>query len=92
MYQNNNLYTFDLYTYIKSWGENPINLILGILDIVIVVFMIVKAVSLLKKTRAWQLLKGITVLIVITLISRMDKIRNFKYNSNNNYDISEQLF
>ena len=55
MYQNNNLYNFDLYTYFKSWGESPINLILGVLDILIVLFILYKAIRFLKKTRAWQL-------------------------------------
>ena len=92
MYQNNNLYTFDLYTYFKSWGESPINLILGILDIVIVLFLLYKAVKLLRKTRAWQLLKGIAVLVIVTSVSRMDKIRDIKCYINDNYDISEQLY
>ena len=72
MYQNNNLYTFDLYTYFKSWGENPINLILGILDIIIVLFFLYKAIKLLRRTRAWQLLKGIAILVIVTLVSRLD--------------------
>ena len=92
MYQNNNLYSFNLYAYFKSLGESPLNLILGILDILIVLFLLVKAVKLLKKTRAWQLLKGIAVLVIVTLISRLDKIRNIKCNFNYNYDISERLF
>lgn len=73
MYQNNSLYAFDLYTYFKSWSESPINLILGILDIAIVLFLLYKAVKLLRKTRAWQLLKGIAVLVIITLLSGVIK-------------------
>ena len=92
MYQNNNLYTFDLYTYFKSWKESPINLILGILDIVIVLFLLYKAVKFLRKTRAWQLLKGIAILIIVTLISRLGKTWNFKCNFNYYNDISERLF
>ena len=72
MYQNNNPYTFDLYTYFKSWGENPINLILGILDIIIVLFLVYKAIKFLRRTRAWQLLKGIAILVIVTLVSRLD--------------------
>ena len=87
MYQNSNLYTFDLYTYFKSWSENPINLILGILDILIVLFLLYKAIKLLKKTRAWQLLKGIAILIIVTLVSRMDKAWNIKYDFNYYYDL-----
>ena len=87
MYQNNNLYNFDLYTYFKSWGDNPINLILGILDIIIVLFILYKAVRFLKKTRAWQLLKGIAILVIVTLVSRMDKTWNIKCYFNYNNDL-----
>ena len=38
-------------------------------DIVIVLFILMKAVTMLKKTRAWQLFKGIMIIIVITFIS-----------------------
>lgn len=74
MSQKDSLYTFDLYTYFKSWGESPINIILGILDIAIVLFLLYQAVRLLKKTRAWQLLKGIAVLVIITLLSGVIKL------------------
>ena len=33
------------------------------LDIVIVLFILMKAVTMLKKTRAWQLFKGIMIII-----------------------------
>ena len=72
MYPNSNLYTFDLYTYFKSWQESPINLILGVFDFVIVLFLLYTAIRFFRKTRAWQLLKGIAVLIIITLVSRLD--------------------
>ncbi len=63
------LYNTDIISYFRSFGENPLKLIIGILDIAIVVFLIYKAVKLLRQTRAWQLLKGIVLLIIITLIS-----------------------
>jgi len=92
MYPNNNLYTFDLYTYFKSWGKSPMNLILGIFDILIVLFLLYKGIKFFRKTRAWQLLKGIAILVIVTLISRMDQIRNIKRYSYCCYDISERLF
>ena len=55
--------------YFKSWKDNPINLIIGILDIAIVLFLIYKAVKLLRKTRAWQLLRGIIFFVIITLLT-----------------------
>ena len=39
------------------------------LDLVIVLFILIKAITMLKKTRAWQLFKGIMIVILITLIS-----------------------
>ena len=63
------LYNTDIVAYFRGFGENPLKLIVGVLDIIIVLFLIYKAVKILKKTRAWQLLKGIVVLILITLIS-----------------------
>lgn len=92
MYRNNTFYTFDLYAYLKSWGESPLNLILGLLDIAIVVFILYKAVKLFKNTRAWQLLKGIAILVVITLVSRMAKTWNFKRNFNCDYDLWSDNF
>ena len=53
----NNLYT------------NPLSLITTILDIIIVIFIFYKVFKMFEKTRAWQLLKGIIILILITLIS-----------------------
>lgn len=63
------LYNTDLVAYFRGFGENPLKLIIGILDLAIVIFLIYKAVKLLRKTRAWQLLKGIVVLVLVTLIS-----------------------
>ena len=74
MYPNNNLYTFSLYSYFKSWSNNPLNAILGVLDLVIVLFLLYKGIKFFRKTRAWQLLKGIAILVAITLISGWIKL------------------
>ena len=73
----------------KSFYENQIlsNLtnmgILGViafvLDITIVLFLIYKAFGLLKGTRAFQLLKGIVVLIIITFFSGYFKLTILNY-------------
>ncbi len=57
-----------------NFTSNPFNIITTILDFVIVIFFIYKAIKMLKNTRAWQLLKGIVALIVITLISGFLKL------------------
>ena len=58
---------------------NPLSLITTILDLVIVIFLIYKAFKMLKETRAWQLLKGIAVLIIITFISGYLKLTILNY-------------
>ena len=50
-----------------------------ILDIIIVLFLIYKAFGLLKGTRAWQLLKGIVVLIIVTFLSGYLKLTILNY-------------
>jgi diadenylate cyclase len=63
------VYTLDFVEYFRSWSESPINLIVGILDIAIVIFLLYQAIRVLKKTRAWQLLKGIAILVILTLVT-----------------------
>ena len=50
-----------------------------VLDITIVLFLIYKAFGLLKGTRAWQLLKGIVVLILVTFLSGYFKLTILNY-------------
>ena len=49
------------------------------IDIVIVLFFLVKAFKLLNGTRAWQLLKGIIVLIAITFLSGLFQLKILNY-------------
>ena len=74
MYPNSNLYTFDLYAYFKSWEDSLPNLILGVLDVLIVLFLLYKIIKFFRKTRVWQLMKGIAILIIITLVSGWIKL------------------
>jgi len=64
---------------LKNINTSPLSLITTILDLVIVVFLIYKAFKMLKETRAWQLLKGIAVLIAITFISGYLKLTILNY-------------
>lgn len=62
-YQNNiGSYINDLYQY-------PIKLFLLIIDLGIVLFLVYQLIKISKKTRAWQLLKGIFLLLVVTWVS-----------------------
>ena len=53
----------------QNMGNNPWNMFTTILDVLIVVFLIYWFVKMVKESRAWQLIKGIAILIVITWIS-----------------------
>lgn len=68
-------YQTQIVDYLTNLSDNPIFWISTILDILIVVFILYKAFLMLKETRAWQLLKGIALLIIITLLS---KVLNFQ--------------
>ena len=50
-----------------------------VLDITIVLFLIYKAFGLLKGNRAWQLLKGIVILIILTFFSGYFRLTILNY-------------
>ncbi len=64
-----NFYTDSILGYIKSLQENPFELITLIIDLAIVIFLIYSFLKVVKGSRAWQLIKGIVLLIVITWLS-----------------------
>ena len=55
--------------YLQGIIHNPIDLLLAIIDVIIVVFLIYKFVKIVRGSRAWQLLKGIVLLIVVAVLS-----------------------
>ena len=62
-------YRDNILTYIKSLQENPFELITLILDIAIVIFLVYMFFKAVKGSRAWQLIKGIALFIIVTWIS-----------------------
>ncbi|MCI8760121.1 MAG: TIGR00159 family protein [Clostridia bacterium] len=62
-------------SYIKSLQQNPIELITLILDLAIVIFLIYCFFKVVKGSRAWQLMKGIALLIVATLASGLFNLK-----------------
>ena len=71
------LYQTQIVANINNVG--PLGILMGILDIILVLFIIFKAFGLLKGTRAWQLLKGIAFLIILTWISGFLKLTILNY-------------
>lgn len=61
--------------YINELRANPWEIITLILDIIIVVFLIYGFIKITKKSRVWQLMKGIAFLVVITFLSGILKLR-----------------
>lgn len=55
--------------YIKILQGNPLRLILLFIDLAIVIFLGYKLIKITKKSRVWQLIKGIALLIILTLVS-----------------------
>ena len=66
-----NFYEQNILSYIRLWQEYPIKLVSLILDITIVVFLAYQLLRIVKDSRAWQLVKGIALLIVATAISKI---------------------
>ena len=70
-----NVYDFfqhNIIDHINEFYQNPvIRLISVILDLVLVIYLLYKLIRAAKKTRVWQLLKGIILLVIITLLSWM---------------------
>ncbi|MDR0979097.1 MAG: diadenylate cyclase CdaA [Lachnospiraceae bacterium] len=64
-------------TILKYWDalvQNPFQLIILIIDLAVVIYLIYKMLNLVKDTRAWQLLKGILLLIAVTWLSGVLKL------------------
>lgn len=74
-----NFYEQNIIGYMQTLYEYPIKLILLVLDISIVGFLGVKLLKIVKDSRAWQLLKGIALLIVATGLSSIFKLRILNY-------------
>ena len=74
-----NFFETEFLDYINNITNQPINVVTTIIDLAIVIFLIYKAFKMLKETRAWQLLKGILILIVITVVSGFLKLNILNY-------------
>ncbi len=66
-----NFYKDNIMSYIKSLQANPLELITLLLDLAIVIFLLYCFLKMVKGSRAWQLIKGIALLIIATWISRI---------------------
>ena len=66
-----NFFEHNILAYIRTLQEYPIKLVSLILDIAIVVFLAYQLLRIVKDSRAWQLVKGIALLIIATALSKI---------------------
>ena len=69
----------DIINYLNMLKTNPIKIIMLLIDIVIVLFLAIKLVQIVKGTRAWQLIKGIAFLIIVTILSSIFELHILNY-------------
>lgn len=66
---------WDITNYINTIAKSPYELIMFIIDLTLVIFIAVKFFQFVKGTRALQLLKGILLLILATMLSSILNLR-----------------
>jgi len=71
----NRFITENMQGYWSDLLQSPLKIITLVLDLSIVLFLLYKFIKATKNSRAWQLVKGIVILLVITSLSA---ILNFK--------------
>lgn len=65
----NNFWEINVVNYISELNQNPLRIVSLILDLTIVIFLIYKLLKATKNTRVWQLIKGIALLVILTVVS-----------------------
>ena len=68
-------YTENILGYFSNLKDNPFQLITLIIDLAIVIFLLYCFLKVVKGSRAWQLIKGIALLLVATWVSGLFNLR-----------------
>ena len=64
---------------IQNYSQNPFKLITVIVDLSIVIFLAYQLLKIVKDSRAWQLTKGISLLVIATWLSDMLNLHILNY-------------
>ena len=75
----NQFFQHNIVDYLNALYNRPLRLIPLVIDIAIVVFLLSKLIKSSKKTRVWQLLKGIALYFVITALSSLLHLNILNY-------------
>lgn len=70
-----NFYQENILAYIKSLQSNPFELVTLIIDLAIVIFLTYCFFRIVKGSRAWQLIKGIALLVIATWVSGLFNLK-----------------
>ena len=70
-----NFYRDNILEYIRNLQQNPLELVSLIIDLAIVIFLLYCFFKVVKGSRAWQLIKGIALLIIATWISGLFNLK-----------------
>ena len=62
-------YNENILAYFKTLQESPLKLVSLIIDVGIVVLLLYYLLKMVKGSRAWQLIKGIVLFVLITILS-----------------------
>ena len=68
-----------LLEYFKTVNSSPLRIITFIIDLALVLFLAVKLFQIVKGTRVLQLLKGIVMLILVTILSKLLNFQILNY-------------
>ena len=69
----------DITNYLNMLKDNPIKIIILVIDIGLVLFLAIKLIQIVRETRAWQLIKGIAFLIIATFLSSIFELHILNY-------------
>lgn len=69
----------NILTYIQIYQQDPLKFITLIIDLTIVLFLAYNLLKIAKDSRAWQLIKGIALLVIATWLSGWLKLNILNY-------------
>jgi len=75
----NNFFEQSIMAYLTTLYQYPVKLIVLIIDLVIVMYLGYKLMGIVKNSRAWQLVKGIALLIIVTWLSGIFNLKILNY-------------
>lgn len=73
------VYNEKVLSFIELYKQYPIKLFTLIIDVFLVVFLIYQVLKIAKDSRAWQLIKGIVLLVVVTWLSGILNLNILNY-------------